>query len=887
MLQRLSTLVPYLILALLVAARIYDPVPIQQARWLVFDTYQNLKPRPYDPSLPVKIVDVDDESLARLGQWPWPRIVLADLVEKLTDYKVAAIAFDIVFAEPDRSSPDQILSMWPQTLEVIALRESVAILPPHDEVFADSLAQARAVTGFVAKHEGPGGQPAARATFALAGDDPAPFLPSFKTAVVNLAGLESEATGNGALNNLPDRDQIVRRVPLVLRVGDKLYPGLAAESLRVAQNARTDIIKSSGASGVLSYGQQTGVDTIKVGQFAIPTDANGRILVRYTGHKPERYISAWEVLEEDFDPQRVASQIVFIGTSAPGLLDLRATPLEANLPGVEIHAQVVEQIIAGDYLYRPSYADAGETFYILVLGFLLIWLLSRIGAVWSVIVGGVTTVGVVWGSWYGFSEHGWMIDPISPSLMVLIVFAAESALSYFRSEASRQQVRSAFGRYLSPVVVERLAEHPDRLQLGGEMRTMTVMFADIRGFTTISERFKDDPQKLTRLINRFLTPMTEIVLRSGGTIDKYIGDCLMAFWNAPLDDEAHATHACQAAMDMLATVDPLNEELAEEFGLGGTQDGDDPAALYQAARQLALAKSQEGDLVEAAAVLRQAAELGFAPAQYNLGKAYRDGTGVEVDQQKAAHWFERAAKQGLAKAQRHIGTRYAEGEGVLQDEVQAILWLSLAADQGLVTAQRSLNQVLETASQDNQEEAQRLVRAWRPQQEHEEAIKLRIGIGVSTGPCVVGNMGSSQRFDYSVLGDPVNLASRLEGQTKNYGVGLVIGPRTHDLSTDFAALEVDLIAVKGRQEAERIFTLRGNSAVKEAADFQTLDTRHKEMLVAYRAQDWAKARTLLDECTQLAPDLEQLYDVYRDRIGYFQLHPPGEGWEGIYVATQK
>jgi class 3 adenylate cyclase len=558
--------------------------------------------------------------------------------------------------------------------------------------------------------------------------------------------------------------------------------------------------------------------------------------------------------------------------------------LEANIPGVEIHAQVVEQIIAGDFLHRPSYADAGETLYILFLGFLLILLLSLIGALWSVFLCGVTTVGVVWGSWYAFSEHGWMIDPISPSLMVLVVFAAESALSYLRSEASRQQVRSAFGRYLSPVVVERLAEHPERLQLGGEMRTMTVMFADIRGFTTISERFKDDPQKLTSLINRFLTPMTEIVLKSGGTIDKYIGDCLMAFWNAPLDDEDHAAHACKAAMEMLATVDPLNEELAEEFGLGGHQDGVDPAALYQTARQLALAKV---DLAKAAELLLQAAELGFAPAQYNLGKAYRDGSGVEVDQERAAHWFERAAKQGLAKAQRHIGTRYAEGEGVPQDEIKAILWLTLAADQGLVTAQRSLNQVLETAGQNHQEEARRLVRAWKPQQEREAAIKLRIGIGVSTGPCVVGNMGSSQRFDYSVLGDPVNLASRLEGQTKNYGVELVIGPRTHGLAPDFAALEVDLIAVKGRQEAEQIYTLRGNSGVKNAADFQALDACHKEMLAAYRAQDCAAARKLLDDCTQLAPDLEQLYDVYRDRIGYFQLNPPGDSWEGIHVASQK
>ena len=289
---------------------------------------------------------------------------LADTADDIAD------ALNLVLAELNRPAVSRDRVVFAIGGGVRRLIEQLTA-PPHDEVFATALAQALAVTGFVAKHDGPGGQPATRATFALAGDDPAPFLPSFKTALVNLEELEAEAIGNGALNSLPDRDQIVRRVPLVLRVEDKLYPGLAAESLRIAQGARTNIIKSSGASGVLSYGQQTGIDTIKVGQFAIPTDANGRIMVRYTGHKKERYISAWEVLEDDFDPQRVAGQIIFIGTSAPGLLDIRATPLEANIPGVEIHVQVVEQIIAGDFLHRPSYADAGETLYILILGLLL------------------------------------------------------------------------------------------------------------------------------------------------------------------------------------------------------------------------------------------------------------------------------------------------------------------------------------------------------------------------------------------------------------------------------------------------------------------------------------------------------------------------------------
>jgi adenylate cyclase len=885
MIRWLTTLIPYIILGLLLIVRGTDPAPVERARSLVFDAYQRLEPRVYDPRLPVKIIDVDDESLARLGQWPWPRIILADLVERLVKAQAAAIAFDIVFSERDRSSPEQILEMWPATLEVLALRESVAILPPHDTVFAEAIGQAPVITGFVLKYGELERRPATRATFAVAGDDPKAFVSGFDAAVVNLEELETAATGNGAINSTPDLDQVVRRVPLVLSLDGALYPSLVAEALRVAQRARSNIIKSSNASGVEAFGRHTGMNSIKIGQFEVPTDPRGRLIVRFTKHVPDRYIPAWKVLQDDFDPRLVAGQIVFVGTSAPGLFDIRATPLEPTIPGVEIHAQAIEQIMSGDFLHRPDYADMAEVLYILVLGLLLIWLLPRVGAVWCVVLGGVSTAVIVGGSWYGFSQHGWLIDPIAPSLMVVFVFLSETVLSYLRSEAARQEVRTAFGRYLSPVVVERLAEHPERLELGGEVRTMTVMFADIRGFTTISERMKDDPQKLTRLINRFLTPMTEIVLRHGGTIDKYIGDCLMAFWNAPLDDPDHATHACSAAREMLDLLEPLNLELDAEFGLrGGGQDG----AGLEDGVEAAPAPDLDAQLLDDETTkLMQAAEHGSAPVQYRLAKAYRDGIGVAPDKEKAAQWFERAASQGFAKAQRHLGTRYAQGEGVPKDDILAVMWLTLAAGQGLVTAQNSLDEALQTVGKEEQVEGERRARNWQPQLEQDKGISLRLGVGVSTGPCVVGNMGSTQRFDYSVLGDPVNLASRLEGQTKTYGVELVIGQRARRLAHDFAGLEIDLIAVKGRSEAERIYTLLGGRELLESKGFQDLAAQHDQMLSAYREQRWNDARKLLEDCTRLAPDLELLYDVYRDRIGVFEKNPPGRTWDGVYVATQK
>ena len=895
----LTNAIPFIVFAAILALRVWDPVPVQQLRLLVFDTYQRIKPRAYDPALPVRIVDIDNGSLTRIGQWPWPRPIVAELISRLAQSGAAAIAIDIVFAEPDRSSPEQVLQMWPSTLETLDLRDKVAALPSHDALLAETIRSAPVVTGFVLTQDDPGFRPAGddapqregaastalapgsvagsaaaapllKATFAIAGDDPAPFAPRFAAAVANLPILEESAAGNGAMNSTPDFDQILRRVPLILSLNGTLYPSLAAEALRVAQGARTSILKSSGASGVEAFGEQTGLHEIKIGEFVIPTDANGRVWVRFSTHQAARYMSAWRVLRSDFDPALVAGNIVFIGTSASGLHDIRATPLDAAIPGVEIHAQVIEQILAKDFLYRTGFADALELAYMLVLGSAFILLLQRFGPIATFVTGGIATAAVILGAWYSFDLYGWMFDPILPSVMLLVVAVTTEGISFMRAEAERRQVRAAFKQYLAPELVDQLANHPERLRLGGEQRLMTIMFCDVRGFTLLSERFKNDPEGLTHLVNRFLTPMTGVVLRNTGTIDKYIGDCIMAFWNAPLDDPRHAANACQSALEMQEALERLNAEFATGAGMAAGKPG---GTRSEAAGWLA--------------GVRQVADQGDPKAQYAMGKAYRDGAGVPADAARAARWFVRAAAQGYAPAQRNLGLRHLHGDGVNRNPPEAAFWLSLAIQQGLSGFEADLDEARHGLDRDATQAIETRLRVWKPTPEGGGVINLGIGIGISSGECVVGNLGSDQRFDYSVLGDWVNLASRLEGQSKTYGVPIILSDATRTLAPDFASLELDLIAVQGKREAVRIFTLLGQSDAAGSERFKRLEDTHKRFLEAYRAQRWGEARSLIGDCLPWDDRLADLYDMYEARIDGLERNPPGEGWDGVFVAQTK
>ena len=383
------------------ALRVWDPSPVARLRSLVFDAYQRLSPRAFDPSLPVRVVDIDEDSLKAIGQWPWPRTVLADLVDKLTAGGAVAIGFDIVFPEPDRMSPANTLRFWPKSEAVQGLREEIEKLPSNDHVFAEAIGKAPVVLGFIAAPQGTS-IPETKAGFAHGGDDPKLFAPYYSGAAASLKELQDQAQGSGSLNWIPEHDQIIRRLPMVIRVGETLYPSFAADMLRLAQGASTYVVKSSGASGEKAFGEKTGIAKIRVGDFEVPTEANGQMWLRFTPETKERYLPAWKVLNGEIGAGDIEGRILIIGTSAAGLLDLRATPLEASVPGVSLHAQAIEQILQGAFLQRPDFATAAELLYILALGALIALLIYRLGALGSAVLCGAAIVAVIAISWYAF-----------------------------------------------------------------------------------------------------------------------------------------------------------------------------------------------------------------------------------------------------------------------------------------------------------------------------------------------------------------------------------------------------------------------------------------------------------------------------------------------------
>jgi adenylate cyclase len=738
----LDLLIPGLLLVAAIGMRMNEPAAVEQMRNLVFDEYQRFKPRAYTPQ-PVKIIDIDEESLRRLGQWPWPRHHLALLVDRLAEFGVAAIGFDVIFAEPDRTAPRNFLVLWPQAANDPELRSELMRLPDPDEVLAAALARSRSVTAFALLNATEASQqatlppPKPAAGFAENGDRAGPFVGQYAASVRSLAVLEAAAAANGFVNTEPDLDGIVRRVPLILGVGEQLFPALAAEALRIAQQAGSYVVRASGASQTLSFGTSSGIDSIKIGAAVVPTDRHGSLVLYDSGHVADRFVPVWEVMEPDFDPNRIAGQIVLLGTTVQGLKDLRSTPLDAAMPGVEIHAQMLEQMISGTFLVRPDWADGAEVMYLAVFGMVLIFVLRRVGALPTLAIALTASGAAVAASWTAFSRAGWLVDPLFPCFVVLLVYMSGTLIGYLRTEGEKRFVRRTFSRYLSPVVVERLTQNPERISLGGEIRELTLMFCDIQGFTRISEQL--DPQSLTQLVNRFLTPMTTVIEdRQHGTVDKYIGDCIMAFWNAPLDDPEHAAHALLAALEMRSELARLNLALKEE-----------------------------------------AAAIG------------------------------------------------------------------------------------------------------RP------AIQIAVGIGLNTGPGCVGNFGSEQRLEYSVIGDSVNLASRLEGLTRAYGVDIVLGEDTAKRVDGFALLELDQVQVKGRDAPLRIYAALGGP--ERAADpaFISLAEAHTAMIAAYRRQDWDEAAAALAVARSLDVMFVKLYALYEARIAEYRAEALPSDWDGVYVAQTK
>jgi adenylate cyclase len=726
-----SRLICLALLVGLAALRLVDPAPVEELRVRVFDAFQRIDPRE-KKIRPVTIVDIDEKSLQKLGQWPWPRTHIADIITNLTNLGAAAIAFDVVFSEPDRLNPSAVARSM-RYLDEVA-RTKLAELPSNDQILADAIRRSRVVLGEtgLSAQMSELDKSLPLTGIATVGDSEAdPFIFKLPGLLRNVPVLEDAAAGRGLFTIKVERDGIVRRVPMILEAQGMLMPSLSLEMLRVITATPTILVKTDKA----------GLKSVGVRGLIIPTDKNGQLWVHFAKHDPSIYVSAADVLDGTVPVDKIAKKLILIGTSAVGLNDIKTTPAASAMPGVEIHAQVLESALTGAVVQQPDYGPAFEFIAAIVMGLLVIALAPNLGPVTLVGVGALFATLLIGTSWYFYQHDRLLLDFTYPLLSTTAIYLTLIFSSFVREQRQRMQIRGQFAQYMSPVLVEQLAQSPEKLVLGGEEREMTIMFSDVRGFTTISESYKHDPQGLTRLMNRFLTPLTNTILARKGYIDKYMGDAIMAFWNAPLDDKEHQINACEAAVEMLECIDELNKVREQE--------------------------AQEG------------------------GHVY---------------------------------------------------------------------------------------------------IPINVGVGLNTGVGVVGNMGSDLKFNYSVLGDSVNLASRLEGQTKDYGFPIIVGSNTALAAKDrFAILELDFIMVKGKKEPEVIYAIAGRGDVAQSERFQRLRNLTIEMLACYRNRDWDGALEAIarGRKSDEAHVLGNLYGLYEARIRNYQDSPPPEDWNGAYQLLTK
>jgi adenylate cyclase len=714
-------------LVILTMLRAYDPWIVNELKERTFDAYQRLQPRPY-AELPVRIVDIDEASIDTYGQWPWPRTRLAALTRRLGELGAGVVAFDAIFSEPDRTTPSQLSadlrdSDLPDRDKTMKL---LASLPDHDRLFAEAIEKTPVVLGFAASDAANDKSPPVKAGLAFIGVNPTDVLPPFRGSVSSLPILSDAAAGTGGINlSARDRSGVIRRVPMLFSDGSRIYPGLAVEALRIAQNQKGIVVRGTGSSGDTDTGRAALID-MRVGDFRIPLTDDGEAWVYFNHDRPERYISVKDVLDPAKAAEvrpRVDGAIVLVGTSATGLREARATPLGEQVPGVAIHAQLIEQIISQDFIERPDWANGLEIVLTFALGALVAGLVLLFGAQFSSYAGVVVFAIAVAGSWFGFSHFRLLIDPIYPSLAALATYVAVEGILYVVSDQEKKFVRQAFGQYLAPELLRRLEDSPGAMQLGGESRDITVMFMDVRGFTPISEALS--ATELVEFINTLLAPLSDAIQDELGTIDKYIGDSIMAFWNAPVDVAEHPARACRAALKMRAVVKALNE--ADAFGFGAR---------------------------------------GFADPL------------------------------------------------------------------------------------------------------------VRIGVGINTGFACVGNIGSQKRFNYSAMGDVVNIAARIESTTKNFGTDLLVSDELVHTAKGIALLEAGEILLKGKSKPTKLYAIAGDEKLAATVEFVELSRLHQRLLVSIASRDVKESTAALMACRALAGrELQGLYDYFAGQVG--AAAPPG------------
>jgi adenylate cyclase len=684
----------------------------------------------------IVILDIDEKSLKEEGRWPWGRDKLASLMDQMFDqYGAAVVGFDVVFAERDSSSGLKVLQeLGKNQLKDVAQFQSVLsqIKPQleYDNLFVTKMKQRNIVLGyyFNSTKDTSGALPAP--VFA-AGDfkgRPIDFT-KWEGYGANLPEFQASAASAGHFNPQIDFDGIVRRVPMIVEYGGAYYESLSLAVVRTVLGS-PKLLPGYGSASDKGY---AGLEWLEIalpqGHLNIPVDSKVSALVPYQGARNTfKYVSVADVLRGRTPLDALKNKIILIGTTAPGLLDLRATPVDEVFPGVEIHANMISGILNQSIKSNPPYVLGVEVVLILLVGVALSFLLPLLNPLQNTLVTSavlIATVVINAGVW----QYGNVALPMGGGLMmILALFALNMSYGYFVESRTKRQITNLFGQYVPKEVVSEMSERPESVSMEGEGREMTILFSDVRGFTTISEGL--DPKELSLLMNEFLTPLSRVVYKHRGTIDKYMGDCIMAFWGAPLPDENHAHHAIVAGLEMLQTLETLQPHFKE--------------------------------------------------------------------------------------------------------------------------------------------------RGWPP---------IHIGVGINTGKVSVGNMGSEVRVAYTVMGDAVNLASRLEGITKEYGAGIVVGEKTKAAAPDFMYRELDLVRVKGKDEPVAIFQPIGLSGQVAKDTLEEMKLFH-QALRAYRKQEWDQAELQLFNLQKMSPH-DKLYQVYAERVVYFRQNPPGTEWDGVFVFKTK
>lgn len=693
-----------------------QPRALEDLRNLAFDTFQRQSPRINRPDTLVKVIGIDEDSLASYGQWPWSRNLLAQLTQILGDLGARVIVYDMIFAESDRLS----VKAYANNIADHKLRHQLVSLidsaPDGDKLFAYAIRNAPVVLGSIVSSTGKASTPP-KAGFVILGDDPSPFLMTFESMIPPFKDLYDSSSGSGATNWVPDHDQIVRRVPLIFKANTDYVPSLALEALRIYQGTNTYIVKSSNAHDQTALGDITGINTVKVGNLEIHTGPNSDVRPRYAYSHKERIISAKSLLAGNVSRQDIEGRIVIIGADAVGLGDVRATPLEPAVAGVEVQAQLVESLIYEEILFRPDWIVGLELILSIFLFCIILGLLFYAPPLIAAMSGPLIVCVSIAASYLSYEHQGILIDPVYPSIVVLGGYLIGSVSLWRAERLARDYVRHAFGKFLAPSVVDQIAENPEKLVLGSKTKELTILFCDLRNFSALSRGFS--AENLSKFMNDYFSPLTDAILTFEGTVDKYIGDAVLAFWNAPVDIADHPKKAAKAALLM-------RQEL-----------------------------------------------IAFNKRRMLLGE-------------------------------------------------------------------------------DN----------------------IAFGIGLHTGFCSVGNMGSAHRFDYTILGDAVNLTSRLEGACKAISTDILATAEFVSHVPDLAWLEVGSINLVGRPDPVLVFALVGDELTASSDKFLSWQKNHKLMVDSLFRHKFSEAisrgEIILENSDQ---SWKCFYSSFIRRIEYFSKLP--------------